>query len=247
MNRRMLGLGVLFILAVVGLWVWITDDPEIGNQKIALPTIVEAGTARAQAAMEAADRSNGDVRLAVEPELPTPATKGALVKVLVVDAANHQPVVGAAVRAMFDDGVRGHSFERTQRSRGKPFEILLSDQDGRVEIEIPPGVPSSVDTYSVDDSSGHASVDVPPLEEDAIHDVLLAVPVGRDMPFWLKLVDAETRHPLPGVRVSETQGDEASQPCTSDESGLALFQARSWQQSNLRIEAEGRSKHYIVT
>jgi hypothetical protein len=247
-------LSILLAVLIGSLSLWLARDRKIAMVPQAPVTTAEAASDSSPVALAAGPRAADQERTPAPAPVATdvsqplaPATPFALLKVLVVEATTRHPVVGAEVRAMYDDGVRGHTLDRVDRSRGKPFQILPSDKDGRVEIEMPANVASNVSANDPSGVFGYTDVEIPPLEKGVVHDVLLEVPMGRDLPFWLKLVDAQTHDPLPGVRVSAMKGDDKAEPATSDANGLALFLARSWQQSNIRIEAEGRSVRYVVT
>ncbi len=172
----------------------------------------------------------------------------ALVKVLVVDKATRAALTNMEVYSMCDAPNFGdHGLEKTQRSRGQPFEILVTDANGRVEIVTPANVKSNLVVRGPGGHSSYATPEIPLLAENTEYDVTVELSSGLDMPFWIKLVDAETGDPLSNVKVKTELGVCAVPPATSDARGLARIEACSWQQAAMSFESEGHASLHVWT
>src|SRR4029078_3193832 len=101
------------------------------------------------------------------PALESPVAKDAaatdafaLIRVLVLNKVTRAPMEDIDLSATYDTGSPGHRIHSRSRSRGKPFETLHTDSNGRVEIEMPANVTSSVWAYGRKHDAGSDHADI---------------------------------------------------------------------------------------
>ncbi|MEO7919434.1 MAG: carboxypeptidase-like regulatory domain-containing protein, partial [Thermoanaerobaculia bacterium] len=249
MKLRTLGI-VTLILLVAGL-LWTLRPRESQPAPVAPTPTPNVGMQVDAAALEPAMAAS-PVRESAQPApVPDPApvigahttADFALIKVLVLNKTTRAPMPDIDVHGTYDMGERSHRIEPTTRSHGKPFETLHTDAEGRVEIEMPPNVISQVNAYGRKQDAGTDHADITALQRGAVHEVVLELPTGDDMPYWMKFVDETSRAPLAGVHVGPGAGGESK--LTSDEQGLALWQGRTWSPGILHVDADGYARAYF--
>ncbi len=171
------------------------------------------------------------------------ATDFALVKVLVLNKTTRVPLPDIDVYAIYDTGSGGRTFDETTRSHGKPFETLHTDAEGRVEIEMPPNVSSIVNANGTKHGAGSERADIPALTPWDVHEVVVELATGDEMPFWMKFVDETSHAPIAGVHVSTGKGGESK--VTSDAQGLALWPGRTLAPEFLQVDADAYAGTYL--
>ncbi len=172
----------------------------------------------------------------------------ALIKVLVVNKATQAPMPGIDVDCICEavrDKLNSSTIEDTHRSHGVPFELLDTDENGHVEIEIPPGAEATVTATGMKQDFGFDRAKIPPLKAGDVHEVTLQLPTTMDMPFWMQVVDEATQAPLAGVHVIAEMLRKPPQTLTTDARGLVLFEGRTWWMSDLCIRAPQRAPLFV--
>jgi hypothetical protein len=246
MDKRILGIVALLVLAVAVVWTLRSRTPAVGltePARVELPAkLTEIAPLTSSDAAHPARQSVGEVA-APTADRASAGSTFALVKVLVLDRSTQTPLADIEVIGAFDKMGPGQPIKTTSGSRGKPYDKLHTDDKGLVEIEMPPDVPTRVSAYGSDHNAGSDDAKIPPLKAGDVRAVTLEIPTGDDMPFWMKLVDDPSGAPVTGANITTDKGGASN--TKSDADGLAFVQSRSWSPGLLGVQAEGYAETWL--
>ena len=247
-QKHVLVLAVLIVLAVLVAWFLPRRAPrstpssgapagpaaeEVQRSPAALDPLPDPDDASRRASVEQAEEARK-----ADPE-------AARVLVVVLDRSSGKPLPGIVVTATHEiEGPRRLSV--VHGSRGKSFERLEADAEGRVEIEVPSGIALRVRASSDAGEAGSAASDLPALARGEVREITLRLPTGDDLPFWVQVVDETSRAPIAGASIEPTSRDLQRPRLVTDAQGLALHSGRSWQSTNLLVRAGGYTEAYVA-
>ncbi len=244
MNKQGLSIAVVALaLLLAGLWAWRssahTTSPVV--QTAAAVESPDPPKTTEFPTLSLAPQSEERAPIAsAEVVAAKPAGFG-LIRVLVQDKVSNQPLRGARVTATYETVEQGHRIRDAQVARGKPFESITSRADGRVEIEMPPGVESRVNASGREIDAGFADTVVPALAVGEVREIVLRLPTENDLPFWMKLVEEGTLVPIPWASVTVSDASRTSSSLTTDVRGLVFCSARSWSITTILVAPEHRA------
>ncbi len=175
-----------------------------------------------------------------------------LLIVSVVSKADGKPLASVRVSAHLAS-VEDYRFDEIAGTHGDLGHAPISDEHGRVEIEVPPGEMLEVEASSRIESCGSSTTEVHALGAHERREIELRVPCGDDLRFFGRLLDRETKLPVSGasVRMMRSNGfttDDlehvvlkvrAALEVRSDAGGRFDLALPSWASPYLRIEADG--------
>ena len=170
-----------------------------------------------------------------------PPASGELV-VQVVSRETGEPQAGEGVRVVELARPTSHGTWRVPGgSRGGPWDLLLSDADGRVTFELAAGVAWRVRHDALDEPSQGLPVD--PLLPGESREVLLAIPTAPDLVCFVRVVNAADGLPLAGAEVVLEEGGMHGEPrrtsFLADAEGLVELPSRSWAYPNGEVLLAG--------
>ena len=257
MTKRLLVSALLLALIAAGIWSWL-GAWETGREPFRAEDAVAASDPRPGGpALEPEPRSPA---LADAPPIPrvavdqpvdparaprlddSAADELASAIVLVIDQSTRRPMGG--VQVLPRTGSTGTYGPGQSRSRGRPWQALHTDEDGRVVVEAPPLEEVRIAAHGERGRAGSASAKVVMPAAGTTVEVVLEIPTADDLPFWMQLVDDETREPLPGIEVTADPGQDRSETLKSDSRGLIFAQCRTWSRSRFHVAVPGRAEMY---
>lgn len=248
MNKRRLGMG-LAALALLALFLWL-ERSSAPLEVQALPVVERATTSEPAQPTNLAPpppartEERTPIVVAAEVVAAQPAGFG-LIRVLVQDKVTNGPLSGVRVTATHATVEQSHRIPDAQGTRGKAFESIKSGADGRVEIEVPPGVEVRVNASGRDIEAGSADTIVPALVPAEVREIVLGLPTEDDLPFWMKLVEERTLAPIPWASITVSDTSRPAATLTTDTGGLVFCSARTWSITTIRVEPPRRPHLYL--
>lgn len=249
---------LVFVLLVAAGWlVWSWSSGTEANSAAARPAVAEVMQSLATPAEERATEAPqvDDETKRVETEVadsepiaaPTKPTTTATIRVTVVARESNEPLEGRHVFAVANPVLaiaggapKGWALLSSKGVRAAPSEAALSDSAGRVELEVEAGRAHTVHEST---SVAGVSVDVAALDAGATVEIVLRIPIGADASFFGRVVDVQTRKPIASARfwVDDSSRGNASKSSGEqvESSGEFELRYRSWEDSFVRVEAEG--------
>lgn len=174
------------------------------------------------------------------------ADETALLRVRVIDKSDGGSIPDASVMATHASNEFSRRIEPAHGARGKPFQDIRTDTEGRVEIEVPTGIAIRVRAQGSTREAGSDESAVAALEPGAVRSLTLQLRRIADLPFWLKLIDESTRVPIAGAVVEGRSSAGSNPDHRSDAQGLISYTARSWQPESILVRAPGYGETYIT-
>ena len=249
---------VVLALAVVGLLLWLRpgDTDATAAASHSSPAALDSTPAPAAASTPvdgppAADNESARADASSRSERPSEraapaARRTATLRVRALSTDTGAPLVGWIVVAFALPRQDGPSPEIVHRHRAALGQGALTDDEGRVELEVEPGKAHQVSSYgSPGEFRKDVSVEVPALEPGAVLDVELRAASEPDHVFFGRVVDAQSRAPLAGASVvlegERGMAERARQRVSTDSDGVFELRFRSWSDRFVRIDAAGHA------
>ena len=238
MNRVLLVGGILAIVAAL-VWVATAERSDkhaasVTRQKISdvvdadmpKPIVVE------EPEVEASPGTRGEVEVSEEPGRESPAARQlAVLVVRVASEEDRTPIEGEHVFVRPRSAGPRYSLAELEGSEGSLGEAPRSSSEGLVTLRLPAGEYSAFIATSAVGPDNRIDFELEGGEEREIEFLL---PTRPDLPFHLRVVDADTEAPLQGSNVSlyglpatmNAQGGPAQ--AETDTDGRVVFQVPSW-------------------
>lgn len=265
-SQRLVLLVLVPGLAALILWLLVRpagrEEPSAaaGGPLAAAPAVA-AGTA---AALPPAAGERGREEIQPEPPpAPGPPQSDPLrprLDILVLNQATGEPVAGVTLElwsdAVFDKERRFLRWMEEQGwgkfdEAGEVFVLESFDAwpvtqvDGRTTVYPPADIPFSLSSQSSANVGG-AELEVGSLAAGERREVVLRVPVGLDLVFHGRLVDARDGRPVARADLALDEGSGERRPVPVDPSGMFHVVVRSWELNCVEVEAEGYGKLLVV-
>ncbi|HEX6883466.1 MAG TPA: carboxypeptidase-like regulatory domain-containing protein [Planctomycetota bacterium] len=269
--KRLTLLGAVLAVALLAVWLLAlrperietgpsATEPEAqvgrGPAELTLPARVDEAATTATRELATSPRTES------EPQPKPPqvaqvdeAESAALLLVRAVDqrSGDSLPSVRVSVRLQH---ARSSSSRHVQGSRGSLDASPLTDAAGRAELEVPAGVELRLTARGADENVGRVEVEVEPLARGERRELVLEVPTGNDLHFFVRVLAHEDRAPIAGAQVellrastrtTSVDGKETSRAVLetivveglTDEEGRFDAWLRSWSVRDLRVRAPG--------
>jgi len=221
--------------------------------ELAAPAEVREAAGGAEPEPAASTRSEREREPKEAAEAPTAEGK-ALLLVRAVDQGNGEAL--PRVRMSLRPQRGGSSFSRhVSESRGSLGTSPLTDAEGRAEFDVPAGVELRLTAQGADEHVGRAEAEVEPLARGERRELVLEIPSGNDLHFFVQVLAREDRTPIAGAhvelllastRTTSVDGRETSTVLETivaegltDEEGRFDALLRSWSVRDLRVRAPG--------
>ncbi len=176
----------------------------------------------------------------------------ATLRVLARSKADQRPLAGVRISLALADFDGSQGLQDVPGTSGKLQQVLTTEEQGRVEFEAPCETGLVLSAYGRDGSAGWTRSEVLPLSAGEVREISLELPTGNDLPFFGRVIDLQTRAPIPGARVlADEQADgqpseHADLETTADADGRFELQLASWKLPGLRIDAEGFGLAFVM-
>jgi hypothetical protein len=256
MDKRILIGMTLVVMLCAGAWWFVSlrkNPAKSSAQSASVPSqeIVQSPATKLVPTELTAAHSDSDTQRATAAEpapiaATTPMSDTALVKVLVLDKTTRATMPGVRVTSRDTRTRTGTWGEDQGLSRGKSWDTLRTDAEGRVEITAPPRAELIVSVPAEHLNRGPASMMVAGLEPGTTTEIVLEVPTAVDLPYWIKVVDDTTRAPLIGATVSSKDESEADASVVSNAQGFVFVPAHSSAHILLRVQAPDHTERYVM-
>jgi hypothetical protein len=252
-KRIVIGMALVVILCC-GAWWFVSpaNSPPATFQPARSPSqeIVQSpSTELTPAQLTSASSATESQRATLAEPTPIAATTSdetALVKVLVIDKSTRAKMPGVKVTSG-DTRSRGRTWgEDRGLSRGKPWDTLRTNAEGRAEIETPAHAELIVSGSADRSDGGYVMMTAEPLEPGTTTEIVLEIPTGVDLPCWMRIVDEMTRAPVIGATVSANDTDDGERKYTCDTQGFVFVPDRSWAHTLLQVQAPEHAGRYLM-
>jgi hypothetical protein len=195
-------------------------------------------------AVPAAARSPAESK----PTGSTPDT--AMLLVRTIDKLSREPLAGIAVEA-WRNGDAGDPWQGSDpsASRADPARPPVTDENGRAELEVPPGIDLTVGAHGREMECEARFMEVPSLRRGERRELLVELGRGDDLQLFGRVIDAVESKPIRGavVRVCvagfggerRDRNSEKLSQTTTDANGSFELRLPSWRHPFVRVEADG--------
>lgn len=257
MDKRIV-VGLVVVIALIGdVWMFMSRSagptsqlrgPDQAARDAADPLAANLTAAPSGAAAQRAEVTPAASNSSTAPSsAPAMSPDSALVKVLVIDKSTRKPMPDIQVMAHESKAQGPHAYAKDEgRSRGKLWDSLRSDSQGRAEVEVPSQTELEFQAYGDRTKAGSARTTVAPMTAGASTDIVLELPTGDDLQLWLKVVEEATDAPMSGVKVSIENFSSADKSAKTDAQGLVSFATSSWLNSSVHVTPADRCEMVLA-
>lgn len=243
------GLGVTAVCGLIGLLLWAT--PPVVDPAGPTPGPDRQGSGTFLAGPPADPAISAARQPASEPPPSSLASPRAVLVVRVVERTVGRPIPGAglALEPAVQDGSQGASDPLLLNPAG---EIdARADAQGECRFDVPAETAMKLRVSGPDSTIGGRSLSVAPLAPGEPREMLVDLPSGLDLEFWMLVVTAQADEPIADARIRLFAGGSTistsegiprkrlfSQSST-DSGGSAQVKAPSWRGVIARVDADG--------
>lgn len=266
MPRRSVLLLVIVVVAALAMWVTRATRPAervVGEE----PRVAEGVPAPEPATLAAPEWAPSSEEVAAEPSreevalvreertaVPEPSASTATLVARAIEKQTGAPL--ARVRVWARPARAGsHTSGYIDGTQGTMHAAPITDEEGAVEIEVPPGVDLQVSAEGEDGQVGQATRFVAGLDAGERREVVLGFATYADLHYFGRVLAREDRSPVAAsidvVRYETTFTSFGDEPLesgstgsvlaetTTDANGLFELRIQSWRQPDVQVQSPG--------